>query len=94
MDLPNQYGVLAVDLIDVHLDDFVSRGGQVLPNVVCPNGQLAMSPVDQNREADGPGSAEVENGVERGPDGSPRVQNVVDQHHDAPVDIDRDGGRL
>ncbi len=48
-----------------------------------------MAAVDQDRELYGSGAAEITQGVERGPHGSPGEQHVVDQYHECVVDTAR-----
>jgi len=47
--------------------------------------------VDHDGQLDRPGPAEVADGVQRGPDSPTGKQHVVDQHHDAAVQV---GGKL
>src|SRR5213082_2352480 len=44
--------VLTVDLGDSDLDPLPQRGGDVLADVIRPDGKLAMSAVDQHRQLD------------------------------------------
>src|SRR6185312_6487962 len=81
--------VVAVGLGQAHPDVVARVGGQVLADRVGPDGQLAVAPVDQHGELDGPGPAEVGEGVEGGPDGAAREEHVVDEHHHAVGDVDR-----
>ena len=59
-------------------DRLAEGGGQVLANVVDPQGQPAVATVDQHGQLDGPRPAEVGQGVEGGPDRPPSVEDVVD----------------
>ena len=71
-----------VDAVVVHVDHLVAPGGQVLADVVGPDRQLAVAPVDHHRQLHGPRPAVVVERVERGPDRAAGEQHVVDQHHD------------
>jgi hypothetical protein len=44
-----------------------------------------MAPVHQNRELDGGGPAQVLKRVKRGPDGAPREEHVIDEHHPSAI---------
>ena len=54
--------------------------------------QLAVAAVDQDRQADPRGPAEVADRVQGRADGPAREQDVVDQHDLRPVDVERDLG--
>ena len=60
--------------------------GEVLADVVGADGQLAVTAVDQHREAHGGGPAEVGERVEGRPDGAPGEEHVVDEDDDLAVD--------
>ena len=62
-------------------------GGDVLADVVGADRQLAVSAVDQDGELDGLGPAEVDECVHRRADRAARVEDVVDEHDDLPVDV-------
>lgn len=49
-----------------------------------------MTTIDQDGQLDGAGSTEVGEGVEGGPDGPSREEDVVDQHHGTTVEVDGD----
>ena len=51
-----------------------------------------MAPVDHDGQLDGPGPAEVVQGVQGGPDGAAGEEDVVDQHHHLAGQVDRDVG--
>ena len=68
------------------------RGWQVLPDVVGPHGQLPVTAVDEDHEADGRGTPEGEDGVQGGADGAAGEEDVIDQHHRAIVDRHGDLG--
>ena len=84
---PDQHGVLTVDLFEMHLHDLVRGGREVLADVVGPDRQLPVAPVDEHGQADGPGPAEVQERVEGRPDRAARVEDVVDEHDDPSVDV-------
>ena len=48
-----------------------------------------MATVDENRQLDRSGPADVVDGVKGRPDGPPAVEDVVDEHHDGAVDASR-----
>ena len=83
---PEQDRVLAVHLGEQDPDELLLGGGQVLADVVGPDRQLPVAPVDQDGELHGPRPAEVVERVERRPHRPPRVEHVVHQHHDLAVD--------
>ena len=62
------------------------RGGQVLPDQVGADRQLAVPPVDEDRQPHGPGAAVVGQGVEGGSHRAAGVEDVVDEDHDLAVD--------
>ena len=74
------------------VDHLLAAGGQVLADVVGPDGQLPVAPVDHHRQLHRPGPPVVAEGVEGGPDGAPGEQDVVDQHHHLPGQVERDVG--
>ena len=77
------------------VDHLVPVGRQVLAHVVRPDRQLAVAPVDHHGQLDHLGPPVVAEGVERGPDGPPGEEHVVDQHHGGPGEVGGDvGGRF
>ena len=68
------------------------RVGRFLPTKSGRIGQLAVAPVDHDGQLDGPGPAEIVEGVQGGPDGAAREEDVVHEHHDLPGQVDRDVG--
>jgi hypothetical protein len=60
---------------------------QVLAYILSLNRQFAMSPVDQHRELDAPGPAEINELVQRRANGSACVEHVIDKHYSAVGDI-------
>src|SRR5206468_11043630 len=78
--------VPAVDLDKVHAN-IVARGGRrVLADEVGPDRELAMSTVDEDREADGARTSVVDEGVHRGADRAAGEEHVVDEHDGPAVD--------
>ena len=75
-----------VGFLEADPDLLGGGGGQVLSDVVCPDGEFAVAAVDQHGEPDDPRAAEVDDGVQRGTDGAAGVQHVIDEHHDLVVD--------
>ena len=69
----------AVALGDAHADALARGRGQVLADVVGPDGQLAVAAVHEDRELHGRRPPVVEQGVDGGADGAPRVEHVVDE---------------
>ena len=53
-----------------------------------------MAAVDQDRELHERRAAVVEEGVDGGADGAPRVEHVVDEDHRGAVDVERQVGVL
>src|SRR6476660_3392008 len=76
----------SVLFFDQHLDALVVSGGNVLADVVGPDGQLAVAAIDQHRELDGAGPSEVHQCVHRCARGAPMVDDVVDENDDLAVD--------
>src|SRR5436309_320034 len=84
-----------VDAVGVHVHHLVPPGGQVLAHVVGADRQLAVAPVDHDRELDGPGPAVVVDRVERGPDGAAGEEHVVDEDDHPAGEVEGDvRGRL
>ena len=81
-----------VDAVVADVDHLVAPGGQVLADVVGPDRQLAVAPVDHDRQLHRPGPAVVVERVERGPDRAAGEEHVVDEHHDRAVEVDGDVG--
>ena len=50
------------------------------------DGQFAVTTVDENRQPDGAGAAEILQGVHGSRDGAARVKHIVDEHHRGSVD--------
>ena len=86
--------VLAVDLLELDLDDLLARRRDVLADVVGPDRQLAMAAIDEDREADRLRPPEVDEGVHRGPDRAAGVQDVVDEDDRRAVQVEREVGAL
>ena len=72
--------VLVVGLGEVDADELLARGRHVLADVVGADRQLAMAAVDEHRQPDRAGTAEVDQGVHRRADRAPGVEDVVDEH--------------
>src|ERR1700693_766964 len=68
------------------LDPFGVRGGDVLPDVVRPDRQLAVSSVDEHRQLDGLRAAKVHQRVHRRACGPAVMDHVVDKDDDLSVD--------
>src|ERR687891_1591465 len=66
--------VLAVVLAQPHRDALALGRRQVLADEVRPDRQFPVSTIDQNRQLDHVGPAQIDEGVERGPDGPPGVE--------------------
>src|SRR5690606_322393 len=80
-------GVLAaVDVREGDLHPLVTRGRQVLADVVRADGQLAVPAVDEDGELDPGRAAEVVDRVEGGADRAPGVEDVVDEDDGGAVD--------
>ncbi len=78
----------------MHPDDLVGRRGQVLSHVVRTNGELSVAAVDQHGEPYGARPAQVENGIERRANRASGIEDVIDKHNDAPVNVDGNGRGL
>ena len=68
------------------------RVGMFLPTWSARIGQLTVAAVHQHRQPDRAGSTEIAQGVQCGAYRAAGVQHVVDQHHHAVVDLDRQYG--
>src|SRR5919199_6587184 len=71
-----------VDLVhfhELHLDALVARGRKVLADVVGTDRELAVTAVDEHRQLDALGAAVVEQRLDRRPDRSAGVEDVVDE---------------
>jgi hypothetical protein len=71
--------VLTVRLLEPDLDRLVPGGRDVLADVVGPDRELAMPSVDEDGELDAVSPAQLGERIERGSDGAPRVEDVVDK---------------
>ena len=71
------HAVAAIDIVQEHLDRFVSGGGQRLAHKVGVNGHLTMAPIDQAGQPHRLGAAIVMDGIEGGADGAATVDHVV-----------------
>src|SRR5688500_2252386 len=84
----------AVGLGEHHLDDLALRGRDALADVVRLDRELPVPPVDQDREADGAGTPEVDDAVESRANRPAGVEDVVAQQHRSLVQIELDLGLL
>src|SRR5437667_10103033 len=71
--------VFTVVLAQAHGHALAAGGRQVLADVIGADGQLAVTPVDQDRELHRLRAAEIDDGVERGTDRPSGEQHVVHQ---------------
>jgi len=74
----------------MHSDVVGRRGRDVLADKVGADRELAVPPVDKDRQADGAGTAVVDERVHRGADGPAREEDIVDQDDHTSVDGERD----
>src|SRR5512140_1815149 len=58
-------GIFTVDVLHVNADRFAGGGRHVLPDIVRPDRELPVAPVDQHRELDAPRTAEIDQFVQR-----------------------------
>src|SRR5438094_5043591 len=77
---------------DLHL--LAARGGDVLADVVGADRELAMAPVDEDRELDRLRPPEVDERVHGGADGPAGEEHVVDEEDPFPLDGERNVGRV
>src|SRR5207245_2501412 len=73
---------------DLHL--LAARGGNVLADVVGADRQLAMTPIDEDRELDRLRAPEVDERVHGGADGPAGEEHVVHEEDPLAVDGERD----
>src|SRR5262245_52175536 len=69
--------VFTVVLAQAHGHALAARGGKVLADVVRTDRQLAVATIDEARQLDRGGPAEVDDRVERGADGAAGEEHVV-----------------
>src|SRR5919108_922208 len=74
-----EYAVDLVHLEQLDLDPLVTRGRQVLADVIRADRKLAVASVGEDGELDPFGTAVVEERLDRGSDRPARVENVVDE---------------
>ena len=84
----------AVGLGELDLDPLAPRGRQVLADVVGPDRQLAMAAVDEDGELDASGPPALEERLDRRPDRAARVEDVVDEDHRHPAQLEVERGRV
>ena len=84
--------MLAVDLGQLDVHPFFEGRRNVLPYVIRLDRELTMAPIYQHREFHCCWPAQVGEGIERGPDGSPGVKHVVDQNHRSITGVNREDG--
>src|SRR5881397_3318577 len=77
---------------DLHL--LAAGGGEVLAHVVRTDGKLAVAAVDEHRELDRLGPAEVDERIHGGAHGPAGEEHVVHKEDAAAVDGKRDIGPL
>src|SRR6185295_7600019 len=77
-----------VQLLDPDVDPLLRGGGQVLAHVVGADRQLAVAAVNEDRELHLLGTAVVEQGVDRRPHRTAGEQDVVDEYHGAPIQVE------
>ena len=73
--------VPAIHLFEADLDGLGERSGYILAHEVGADGELTVASVDENEELNGTGSPEIDQGIERGSDGAPGKQDVVDEDY-------------
>ena len=78
--------------VEADVDLLVDAGRHVLAHVVGADGQLPVAAVDHHGQLHGPGPAVVAEGVERGPHGPAREQDVVDQDDELARQVTGDVG--
>src|SRR3954466_2418013 len=84
--------VLRIDRADPDPDALVALGRHFKPHDVGLDGELAVPAIDQDRESDARGPAQVADRVHRRADGPPGEEDVVDQDDLHAVDLERDLG--
>ena len=84
----------AVDLGQADGDLLLMARGHVLAHEVGPDGQLAVTAIDQHGQPDGPRATVVEERVDGRPDGPSGEEHVVDQHDGAPAHVEREVARV
>ena len=82
------HAVVAVHLGQPDEDPFVPSSWHVLADVVRADRQLAVAAIDEDRQSDGAGPTQADQRVKCSPNGPTRVQDVVDQNHGPPVQVE------
>ncbi len=80
-------GIAPIELVDEHVDPLIRSQVDALADDVGMDRQLAAPAIDQDGERDSSWTAEVRQLVERGPDGAPRVQHVIDDHYTGAIHV-------
>jgi hypothetical protein len=83
-----------VDLDELDLHALVARAREVLADVVGSDGKLAVAPIDEAGELDPRGAAKLEERLDRGAGRPARVEDVVDEHAGATLELEVELGRL
>ena len=82
---------VAVNLLQLDLDNLAVGGLHVPADETGLDGQLAMAAVDEHQQLYPPRPAMVKERVQRCPYGSAGVENIVDENDVAAGDIEADG---
>src|ERR1019366_4448003 len=82
----------AVELAQSHVDVLGARGGQVLPDVVGANRQLAVAAVGEHGQLHALGATVGEQRLDRGADGATGEEDVVDDHDSETGEVEVDVG--
>ncbi len=73
-------GILPIELFEQRVDPLRSGSRNVLANEVGADGHFTMASVEQHRQLNRGWSAKVHDGVDRGSNGTTRIQDLIDKH--------------
>ena len=80
--IPEQHDLVpAIHLFEPDLDGLGKRSGYILAHVVGAYRELTVASVDENKELNGTGSPEIDQGIECGSDGASGKQDIVDEDY-------------
>src|SRR5271163_1094993 len=85
-----QHAVEAIDLAQLDVNPLTLGSRNVLADIVRANRHLALSAIDQHRELNRFGAAQIGNRTECRPHGAAGVEDIVDENNALAVERERD----
>ena len=70
------------------------RCGDLFPGIIGANGEFPVTAIYEDSELNRPGTSEIDDGVQRRPDSSPGVKDIINQHNHLIYEIEQDFGFL